>query len=125
MDTTNPVPKLPQPDSGVLVQPAPHGANKLSPDPVTVQTAGELLKKCCYKEFNKMRNDNLIQTSFDDIKGDAPYLGATNGFVDSALLAYNKHYRLVLRPEDVVGSPCWMTFTLSLIFYVVLRSNTS
>lgn len=108
MDTTNPIPKLPQPPVGlgVRVQPAPHGANKFSPDPVPVKSAEELLKHCCFKEFDKMKDDNLIQSSFDDIKGEAPYLGAKNGFVDSALLAYNQHYHLIIRPEDVVSSSC-------------------
>lgn len=52
-----------------------------------------------------MKNENLIQTSFDDIEGDAPYQGAKNGFVDTALLAYNQHYHLIIRPEDVVSLP--------------------
>lgn len=103
MDTAIPVPKLPQPAQGVRVQPAPHGANKFPQDPIVVKTPEELLQKCCNKEFEKMRHNNLIQSSFDDIASNAPYLGASNGFVDSAVLAYSQHHHLIIRPEDVVS----------------------
>lgn len=95
------------------MQPAPHGANKFPQDPVVVKTQHELLQKCCYKEFDKMKNNNLIQSSFDDIEGNAPYLGASNGFMDSALLAYNQHHHLIIRPEDVVSSSCLLGFLFS------------
>lgn len=98
---------------GILVLPAPHGANLVSKTIHPISTAKELLKSSCYKEFQKIRKDHLIQSSFDDSKINAQYLGASNGFVDTAILAYNQHNHLIVRPEDV-----WFTVLVQLNIYI-------
>lgn len=60
-----------------------------------------------------MRNDHLIQSSFDDTTADAQYLGASNGFIDAAIMAYNQHHHLIIRPEDV-----WFSVLVQLNVYI-------
>jgi Domain of unknown function (DUF4419) len=103
--------------NGVTVKPAPHGANALNTTQ-TLLTSKELFKNCCYKEFVKIRNDHIIQTSVDDPKGGVQYLGASNGFVDSAIRAYNQHHHLIIRPEDV-----WFTVLVQLNIYISEHSE--
>jgi hypothetical protein len=98
--------------SGVSVKPAPHGANALSTTQ-TLSTSKELFKNCCYKEFAKIRNDHIIQSSINDPEHGSQYLGASNGFVNSAVLAYNQHHHLIIRPEDV-----WFTVLVQLNIYI-------
>jgi len=97
---------------GVTVKPAPHGAN-IIPYRRFVSTAKDLFKASCYKESQKMQNEYLIQSSFDDAKVDAQYLGASNGFVDAAIMAYNQHHHLILRPEDI-----WFSVLVQLNVYI-------
>lgn len=98
---------------GVTVNPAPHGANIIPSGGHFVSTAKDLLRISCHKEFQKMRNEHLIQSSFDDAKVDVQYLGASNGFVDTAVKAYNQHHHLILRPEDV-----WFSVLVQLNIYI-------
>jgi hypothetical protein len=97
----------------VTVKPAPHGANAVASSGRSATTAKELLKSSCYKEFQKMRNDHLIQSSFDDTPLGIQYLGASNGFVDAAIMAYNQHHHLIIRPEDV-----WFSVLVQLNVYI-------
>jgi hypothetical protein len=97
----------------ITVKPAPHGANAVASSGRSVTTAKELLKSSCYKEFQKMRNDHLIQSSFDDTPVGIQYLGASNGFVDAAIMAYNQHHHLIIRPEDV-----WFSVLVQLNVYI-------
>lgn len=97
---------------GVTVKPAPHGANKLGTTQ-TISTSKELFKNCCHEEFAKIRNDHIIQSSLDDPGDGAQYLGASNGFVDAAVRAYNQHHHLIIRPEDI-----WFTVLVQLNIYI-------
>lgn len=106
-------PTMDSKSSGVTVKPAPHGANVHPEIKHSISTAKELLKVSCYKEFEKIRNDHLIQSSFDDLKSDAHYLAASNGFVDSAVLAYSQHHHLIIRPEDV-----WFSILVQINVYI-------
>jgi hypothetical protein len=90
------VSKLP----GVTVKPAPHGANAVKITQ-SLSTSKELFKNSCWKEYAKIRNDHIIQNSLNDPGEGVQYLGASNGFVDTAILAYNQHHHLIIRPEDV------------------------
>ena len=75
-------PKTIQPRSGVKVEPVMHGANTMTFNinsylhPTT--SAKELLKTSCKQEVNKMKNDNLIETSSDDISEAEPFLPPNN-----------------------------------------------
>jgi hypothetical protein len=97
----------------VIVKPAPHGANAVASSRHSIATAKELLKSSCYQEFQKIRNDHLIQSSFDDTPVGIQYLGASNGFVDTAIIAYNQHHHLIIRPEDV-----WFSVLVQLNVYI-------
>jgi hypothetical protein len=62
----------------VKVEPATHGANTMTFSsnsylhPTT--SAKVLLQTSCQQEVNKMKNDNPIETSFDDISEAEPFL---------------------------------------------------
>jgi hypothetical protein len=60
-----------------------------------------------------MKNVNLIETSFDDISEAEPFLPASNDFVNTVLEAYNMHYHLVIRLEDV-----WFSILVQLNVYI-------
>jgi hypothetical protein len=97
---------------GVIVKPAPHGATAIN-STQTLSTGKELFKNSCFKEFAKIRNDHIIQSSFDDAREGFQYLGASNGFVDAAIMAYNQHHHLIIRPEDV-----WFSVLVQLNVYI-------
>jgi hypothetical protein len=61
----------------------------------------------------KIRNDHIIQTSVNNAGVGVHYLGVGNGFVNTAVLAYNHHHHLVLRPEDV-----WFSVLVQLNVYI-------
>ena len=97
-----PRPKTIQPSSGVKVEPAHHGANLFE-----LRYSGEgfartptvLLQKSC--QVKDMRSNKLIQTSFENFNAFSKNLSTSNGLVDAVFKAYNGHYHLVVRPEDV------------------------
>jgi hypothetical protein len=80
----------------VTIHPAPHGANAFTQTKFA-KTARELLP---YSENQQVKNNNILQTTFKDFNG-KNISSINNGFVDSAVSAYNQHYNLVIRPEDV------------------------
>jgi Domain of unknown function (DUF4419) len=106
-------PKTIQPSTGVKVEPAPHGANVINPHGNPLTTFESLLAGSCRKEFRKIRSNHIIQTSFGEINADSPALPASNGFVDSVVLAYNNHHHLVIRPEDV-----WFSILVQVNLYI-------
>jgi hypothetical protein len=97
---------------GVTVRPAPHGANDVTARQ-TLTKSKELFKASCEKAYVKIRNDYIIQTSINDAGEGIQYLGASNGFVNAAVLAYNDHHHLILRPEDV-----WFSILVQLNVYI-------
>ncbi len=70
----------------------------------------DLLNHACRKESVKCVK--LLQSSFDS-NLDAAVIPSANGFVRGALLAYNKHHHLKIRPEDV-----WLAIISQLGFYI-------
>jgi hypothetical protein len=89
----------------VTIYPASHGANAFKPGwsygstPVT--NAHELLARSCPKEDKKVRNDHIIQSSFEEVTSESNIYPASNGFVDTVVHAYNEHQHLEIRPDDV------------------------
>jgi hypothetical protein len=98
--------------SGVTVRPAPHGANAVTARQ-TLTKSKELFKVSCEKAYVKIRNDYIIQTSINDAGEGIQYLGASNGFVNAAVLAYHDHHHLILRPEDL-----WFSILVQLNVYI-------
>jgi hypothetical protein len=117
-DLMGSTPKVPrsktvQPASGVKVEPAPHGANLVNTSLYSnTTTAKEVLARSCHKEFSKLRNDNLIQSTFEDAT-DGSFIPAQNGFVDGAVHAYNQHHHLIIRPEDI-----WFSILVQINVYI-------
>lgn len=97
----------------VTVKPAPHGANRFNPSFPGVADAKTLLKQACDTEVEKMKTDNLIQSTFENITSDSNIYSQRNGFVDGAVMAYNTHLHLDIRPDDV-----WISILAQLNIYV-------
>lgn len=98
----------------VTIFPAPHSAKpfdtRYSP-PVTDSL--DLLKKSCRAEAAKIKNDHIIQSSFEDVTSTSNIYPRSNGFVDGAINAYNNHHHLEIRTEDV-----WFSILAQLNIYI-------
>ena len=93
----------------VTIKPATHGANVLSREQ-QAEDSRDLLHRACWKESNKCVE--LLQSSFDSNLG-AAVRPSSNGFVHGAILAYNHHHHLRIRPEDV-----WFAIISQIGFYI-------
>lgn len=105
----------------VTVKPTSHKANlvkmgpahcsnpirKLSPPSFS---PNDLLQEACPTEHKRCKE--LLQSSFT-FDQQAPTVGSPNGFVYSAIQAWNNHYNLVIRPEDV-----WFAILTQLSAYI-------
>lgn len=82
----------------VTIHPAPHGANVFKASSYKASnTPLDYLK--IFVPEHAIKNGHIIQSSFENMEGREVY-PAQNGFVDTAILAYNQHHKLVLRPDD-------------------------
>ncbi|KUJ13273.1 uncharacterized protein LY89DRAFT_687443 [Mollisia scopiformis] len=99
----------------VTIRPASHIASAFRPryNEEAVTNFNELFTSACYKEAKKMKNNNIIQTSFTDVTKDSNVYAQSNGFVDGAVRAYNNHQHLEIRPEDV-----WFSILSQLNVYI-------
>ncbi|CAD6583574.1 MAG: hypothetical protein ASARMPREDX12_001306 [Alectoria sarmentosa] len=93
----------------ITIKPAPHGANVISRHR-PAEDSRDLLNRACRKESEKFVE--LLQSSFDS-NLDAAVRPSANGFVHGAILAYNQHHHLQIRPEDV-----WFAIVSQLGFYI-------
>ncbi|MCJ1464394.1 hypothetical protein MMC07_003007 [Pseudocyphellaria aurata] len=95
----------------VTTYPAPHGANAASF--YADATPLDILQKCSRKERTKVKQ--LIQCSFPakDFQFPQSVSGSPNGFVHTAIQAYNWHQHLSIRPEDV-----WISILAQFSLYV-------
>jgi len=96
----------------ITINPAPHGANEFHAY-TPVANARELLSQSCPKEIKKIKNDHIIQTSFQDVTSETNIYPSQNGFVDTVVKAYNEHQHLEIRPEDV-----WFSILSQLNIYI-------
>ena len=63
-----------------------------------------------------MRNDQIIQASFNCVSHDNGFSSiesSRNGFVNSAINAYSNHHHLILRPDDV-----WLAVLTQFTLYI-------
>ncbi|CZR52789.1 uncharacterized protein PAC_02666 [Phialocephala subalpina] len=103
----------------VTIKPAPHGANEFSSKYRTAaDNAAALLKGACSSEVKKIKNDHIIQTSFQDIKNGSNIYPRNNGFVDTAVDAYSNHQHLEIRAEDI-----WFSILSQLKIYINKHSE--
>ncbi|KAL8927642.1 MAG: hypothetical protein Q9172_001271 [Xanthocarpia lactea] len=93
----------------VTIKPASHGANSMDSGSY-VQDPLELLKRTCPEESKECRE--LLQSSFGP-KIQSSIDASRNGFVKGAIHAYNRHYHLRIRPEDV-----WFAILSQLSLYI-------
>ncbi|KAF9484824.1 hypothetical protein BDN70DRAFT_849120 [Pholiota conissans] len=92
---------------------APHDANKRKKFR-SLETTDNLLAATWGWEQRRTRGTSkcaeLLQTSYRDV---LDVVAKANGFVDTVTEAYNMHYHLIIRPDDV-----WMAILSQLNFYV-------
>ena len=93
----------------VTIKSATHGARVLHREE-HAENSRDLLNRACRKESAKCVE--LLQSSFDSTLN-AAVRPSANGFVHGAMLAYNQHHHLKIRPEDV-----WLAIISQLGFYI-------
>ena len=98
----------------ITVKAATHGA-RLIPRDHHAEDSRDLLNRACRKESVKCVE--LLQSSFDS-NLNAAVRPSANGFVHGAILAYNQHHHLTIRPEDV-----WLAIISQLGFYINSHSE--
>ena len=94
----------------VTIKSATHGASGIYTRRRLAEGSRDLLDRACWKESAKCVE--LLQSSFDS-KLDAAVQPSANGFLHGAMLAYNQHHHLKIRPEDV-----WFAIISQLSFYI-------
>lgn len=95
---------------GVTIRPAGHGANFVHQFHRYSNNPLDLAKAACPQEYNQC--SELLGSSFGS-ELESTTLAASNGFVVSAIKAYNMHHHLRIRPEDV-----WFAVLTQLAFYI-------
>ena len=98
--------------TGVTITPASHSATLLTDDDFRgVDSSEALLRDACRKESMDVKE--LLHSSFTVFDANQPIVPSTNGFVHSAIQAYNTHHHLIIRPEDV-----WFSILTQFSLYV-------
>ncbi|KAF8201374.1 hypothetical protein BJ912DRAFT_945189 [Pholiota molesta] len=93
---------------------AAHEANSMPSFNPQVTNADQLLAATWGKQTRTLRSAELLQTSYHSGKQDFSKIKPIrNGFVDTVTEAYNKHYHLVIKPDDV-----WTAILGQFNFYV-------
>lgn len=96
---------------GVTIRPAGHGANFVHRHNRPSNSPLDLAQTACPKEYNQC--SELLGSSFGPELESTTISASSNGFVKSAIEAYNRHYRLRIRPDDV-----WFAILTQLSFYI-------
>ena len=101
----------------VTIKPAGHGANSIVDRSYAgaVKSASDLLKGSCHNEYGNCKE--LMQSSFGS-RIEGTIQATTNGLVNGAIMAYNHHHHLKIRPEDV-----WFAILSQLSFYINAHSE--
>lgn len=97
----------------ITIRPAPHGANEFSSSAKPADNSWQLLKRTCPKESRRVKDQQIIQSSFEKLVPESNVHSSKNGFVDGAVAAYCDHQHLVIRPDDV-----WITILSQFSIYV-------
>ncbi|TVY86198.1 Uncharacterized protein LAWI1_G008153 [Lachnellula willkommii] len=100
------------PAGPVTIFPASHGANEFKGWGLATNTS-DLMEKSCPKEFGKIKDNHILQSSFDNITAESNIFHSSNGFVNGAVIAYSEHQHLEIRPEDV-----WLSILSQLNIYI-------
>jgi hypothetical protein len=97
------------------IRPTTHASRKWE-DSDPASSAGNLFRRACPTESDRCKN--IIQSSFNEFSTEAPIWPSNNGFVHSAIKAYNWHHHLTIRPEDV-----WFAILVQLSFFINSHSE--
>lgn len=102
------------PAGPVTISPAKHGANEfdLRYSGFASNTAN-LLDRSCPEQYKKVKDNHILQSSFDNITVESKIQPSANGFVNAAVTAYSDHQHLEIRPDDV-----WLSILSQLNIYV-------
>ncbi|TVY42193.1 Uncharacterized protein LOCC1_G006141 [Lachnellula occidentalis] len=100
------------PAGPVTIYPASHGANEFKGWGLATNTS-DLMAKSCPKEFKKIKDNHILQSSFDNITAKTNIFPSSNSFVNGAVTAYSDHQHLEIRPEDV-----WLSILSQLNIYI-------
>lgn len=92
----------------VTIHPAAHRANILPPLPQYDDTSKAILSFCSRKEYANC--ESIIQSSFQHPSDIRP---SSHSFIKAAILAYNKHHNLIIRPDDI-----WLAILTQFSIYV-------
>lgn len=65
------------------------------------------------RRVQKIKNNHILQSSFDNITAEPSIFPSPNGFVNSAVTAYSHHQHLQIRLEDV-----WLSILSQLNIYI-------
>jgi hypothetical protein len=95
--------------SGVTIKPAPHLANSFSLRSHEPKTADAILDALQPRDDTRAQ---MIQSSFQDGAA-TTFAPLSNGFVHTAIQAYNQHRHLKIRPEDI-----WLAILTQLSNYI-------
>lgn len=95
---------------GVTIRPAGHGASVVHRYLSPSNNPLDLAQTACREEYNQC--SELLGSSFGS-ELESTTISASNGFVKSAIEAYNMHHHLRIRPEDV-----WFAVLTQLSFYI-------
>ena len=101
----------------VTVHPAGHSANPINTKSGQIRSkapsssARDLLRGACTNESPSCAE--LLQSSFGRSYITRTIYASSNGLVNSAIMAYNEHHHLKIRPEDV-----WFAILSQLNFYI-------
>ena len=102
----------------VTIKPASHDASTTPVKKLTQDTHG--LLKQAYPEGSQ-EPEQILQTSFAHANPkDSNVCSSTNGFVCTAIEAYDKHYHLTIRPDDV-----WFAILSQLSVYITANAKES
>lgn len=87
----------------VTIHPAPHGASQFKTNPYYTPASSslDLLTSTARSELAKVKNVQLIQSSFTDLTSESKIYPVKNGLVNTCITAYNQHHHLTIRPDDV------------------------
>ncbi|KAF4626846.1 hypothetical protein G7Y89_g11311 [Cudoniella acicularis] len=103
------------PAGPLTIYPGPHGANEIDArySGWFASDASSLPSQACPAEFKKVRDNHILQSSFDKITGESHIYPSANSFVNGAVTAYSNHQHLEIRPEDV-----WLSILSQVNIYI-------
>ena len=102
----------------VTIRPSLHGANAYNNGPPFDDPADLLFSSCSRQEYDHVKDDNIIHTSFSNLTAEDNIFDSSNGFLLGMIDAYNHHRHIVLRPDDV-----WFAVLLQLNNYISAHSE--